>query len=370
MSEPIRILHMIGSLNMGGSQSMVINLHKAIDRSKVQFDYIIDRPGELYFAETIRQLGGKIYELPTFKGFNFFEIRKSWKIFFKNHPEYKVLHSHIRSYASLYLPIAKKAGLKTIIHSHNTSSGKGVKAIVKSCLQYGLRKNVDYYFACSKAAGKWLFGEKITEQSNYFVLNNAIDVRKYSFSESSRKKIREEFNVKDEFLIGHVGRFHPQKNHLFLVDIFAKVHEKNPNSILMLVGIGELMNLVKEKVAEYKLNDRVIFAGSRSDVNELLSAFDVFLFPSLFEGLPVTLVEAQAAGLPIVCSESITKEVVVTDLVEMMSLTQKAIEWAEKIISKKNVDRMRKVNEVIASAGYDICESSKWLELFYEKIYV
>ncbi len=368
MSEPIRILHMIGSLNIGGSQSMVVNLHKAIDRSKVQFDYIIDRPGELYFAETIRQLGGKIYELPTFKGFNFLEIRKSWKTFFKNHPEYRILHSHIRSYASLYLPIAKKAGLKTIIHSHNTSSGKGVKAVVKSCLQYGLRKNADYYFACSKAAGKWLFGEKITKQSNYFVLNNAIDVGKYAFSEQSRKKIRDEFNIKDQFVVGHVGRFHPQKNHLFLVDVFARVHEKYPNSILMLVGTGELMNLVKEKIAEYKLNDSVIFAGARSDVNELLSAFDVFLFPSLFEGLPVTLVEAQAAGVPCFVSSTITQEVDFANKIKYIPISDGAEFWANEIMSSISQNCRLSMYEEIKKAGYDIQYTANKLARFYESL--
>ena len=169
------------------------------------------------------------------------------------------------------MPIAQKSGLKTIIHSHNTSSGKGLKAIVKFCLQRGLRKNVDYYFACSDIAGKWLFGEKITKQNNYFVLKNAIDVEKYAFSEDCRKKIRDEFNIKDKFVVGHVGRFHPQKNHLFLVDIFAELHKQCPNSILMLVGSGELMDPVKEKVADLKLDKSVIFTGPRSDVNELLS---------------------------------------------------------------------------------------------------
>ena len=368
MSEPIRILHMIGSLNFGGSQAMIINLHKAIDKSKVQFDYVIDHPDHLHYASIVKELGGKIYTLPAFNGLNFFEVRKAWKIFFKDHPEYKILHSHVRSYATLYLPIAKKAGLKTIIHSHNTSSGKGVKAVVKWFMQRGLRKNVDYYFACSDVAGKWLFGEKITKQSNYHVLNNAIDVDKYAYSELSRKKIRDEFNLKNELVVGHVGRFHPQKNHSFLVDIFAEIHKKRPDSVLMLVGTGDLMESVKEKVSELKLDDCVIFTGSRADVNELLSAFDVFVFPSLFEGLPVTLVEAQAANLPIVCSESITKEVLVTNLVAMLSLSLNANAWADIVISKGNVDRKYSVKENIASAGYDIKKTSEWLINFYSRI--
>lgn len=366
MSEPIRILHMIGSLNVGGSQAMIINLHKAIDKAKVQFDYIVDHPDQLYYEPIIKALGGKIFTLPTFKGYNVVEVCKAWKKFFKEHPEYKILHSHVRSYASLYLPIAQKAGLKTIIHSHNTSSGKGLKAIVKFCLQRGLRKNVDYYFACSDVAGKWLFGEKITKQNNYFVLKNAIDVGKYAFSEECRKKIRDEFNIKDKFVVGHVGRFHPQKNHLFLVDVFAEIHKQCPNSILMLVGIGELMDAVKAKVAELKLNDSVIFTGSRDDVNELLSAFDAFVFPSLFEGLPVTLVEAQVAGLPCFASDTITREVDFAEKIHYISFKCDAAYWANEIVNSKR-ERLD-LAESIKNAGYDIQYTANWLTGFYQKL--
>ncbi|MBR3071934.1 glycosyltransferase family 1 protein [Fibrobacter sp.] len=366
MSESIRILHMIGSLNVGGSQAMIINLHKAIDKSKVQFDYIVDHPDQLYYESVVKELGGKIYCMPTFKGYNLFEIRKAWKQFFKDHPEYKILHSHVRSYASLYLPIAKNAGLKTIIHSHNTSSGKGLKAVVKFCLQRGLRKNVDYYFACSDVAGKWLFGEEITKQSNYHVLNNAIDVEKYAYSEMSRKKIRDEFNLKNELVVGHVGRFHPQKNHSFLVDIFAEIHKKRPDSVLMLVGTGDLMDSVKEKAAELKLDDSVIFTGSRADVNELLSAFDVFVFPSLFEGLPVTLVEVQAAGLPCFSSDTVTKEVDFDRKINYISLDKDAAYWADEIINGKP-ERLDHT-EAIRKAGYDIQYTVKELTSFYQKL--
>jgi glycosyltransferase involved in cell wall biosynthesis len=366
MSEPIRVLHMIGSLNVGGSQAMIINLHKAIDKSKVQFDYVIDHPDHLHFAPIVEALGGKIYTLPTFRGYNFLEVRKAWKNFFKNHSEYKILHSHVRSYASLYLPVAKKAGLKTIIHSHNTSSGKGLKAVAKFCLQRGLRKNADYYFACSDIAGKWLFGEKITKQSNYHVLNNAIDVEKYAYSELSRKKIRDEFNLKDEFVVGHVGRFHPQKNHLFLVDVFAEIHKKRPSSVLMLVGTGDLMTIVKEKVVKLKLDDSVIFTGSRSDVNELLSAFDVFVFPSLFEGLPVTLVEVQAAGLPCFVSDTVTKEVDFNKKINYISLSKESAYWADEIVNSEQ-ERL-KCDEAIRNAGYDIQYTVKQLTDFYQKL--
>ncbi|WP_407448087.1 glycosyltransferase family 1 protein [Fibrobacter sp.] len=364
----IRVLHVLGGLDRGGAETMVMNLYRAIDKKQVQFDFITHTNRRQAYTEEIEKLGGKIYYFPKFKGINFLQLKSVWKKFFKDHPEYKILHSHVRSYASLYLPIAKKAGLKTIIHSHNTSSGKGIKAIVKWFMQRGLRKNLDYYFACSDVAGKWLFGEKIVNQPNYFLLKNAIDVEKYAYSESSRKKIRDEFNLNDKFVVGHVGRFHPQKNHLFLVDIFAEIHKKCPDSVLMLVGIGDLMDAVKDMVAELGLTDCVVFTGVRADVNELLSAFDVFLFPSLFEGLPVTLIEAQAVGLPVVCSDSITKEVIVSDILEMLPLNQSVDAWANVALSKRNVKREDCVKEKIASVGYDISESSIWLEQFYRNL--
>ena len=362
----IRVLHVLGGLDRGGAEAMVMNLYRTIDRTQVQFDFIIHTEKKQAYYDEIIALGGKIYHFPAFNGLNYFKMMNLWKLFFKDHPEYKILHSHVRSYASLYLPIAKNAGLKTIIHSHNTSSGKGLKAVVKFCLQRGLRKNVDYYFACSDVAGKWLFGEEITKQSNYHVLNNAIDVEKYTYSEMSRKKIRDEFNLKNELVVGHVGRFHPQKNHSFLVDIFAEIHKKRPDSVLMLVGTGDLMDSVKEKAAELKLDDSVIFTGSRADVNELLSAFDVFVFPSLFEGLPVTLVEVQAAGLPCFSSDTVTKEVDFDRKINYISLDKDAAYWADEIINGKP-ERLDHT-EAIRKAGYDIQYTVKELTSFYQKL--
>lgn len=364
----VRILHVLGGLDRGGAETMVMNLYRAVDRTQVQFDFIIHTEKHQAYYDEIIALGGRIYSFPAFNGINVFALRKKWAEFFKNHPEYKILHSHVRSYASLYLPIAQKAGLKTIIHSHNTSSGKGLKAIVKFCLQRGLRKNVDYYFACSDVAGKWLFGEKITKQNNYFVLKNAIDVGKYAFSEECRKKIRDEFNIKDKFVVGHVGRFHPQKNHLFLVDVFAEIHKQCPNSILMLVGIGELMDAVKAKVAELKLNDSVIFTGSRDDVPALLSAMDVFVFPSLWEGLGIVAIEAQTSGMRTICSDVVPKDAQVTDLVEFISLSKSAEEWAESVLKCSCSYKRLNMQRFLVNAGYDVLTTVKWLQNFYLSI--
>lgn len=266
----VRILQMIGSLNVGGSQTMILNLYRNIDREKIQFDFVLDHPNERYFAADAEALGARIYNLPGFTGFNAHEVKTAWDSFLTEHPEYKVLHSHVRSYASLYLPIARKHGLKTIIHSHNTSNGSGVSSVVKQLMQKPLRNQADVLMACSREAGEWLFGKEACTRDNYICQPNAVDTRRFRLPESVREKYRAELGLTDKLVIGHVGRFQPAKNHSFLLDIFSLVHERRPDSALLLVGDGDLRAECEEKAAALGLSDSVIFTGNRSDVPELL----------------------------------------------------------------------------------------------------
>lgn len=364
MPEPIRILHMIGSLNIGGSQSMIINLHKAIDRSKVQFDYIIDHPGHLYYGPVVKSLGGKIFEFPTFKGHNFLQIRKVWKRFFKDHPEYKILHSHVRSYASIYLPIAKKAGLKTIIHSHSTSNGKGLGSVVKRIMQYPLRWQADYFFGCSKEAGAWLFGDKIVNSTKYHILQNAIDIEQYRFNPEIRKEYREKLGLGNKKTFIHVGRFHPAKNHLFLLNVFSEIRKQDPNSVLLLVGDGPLRQFIEKQTESLNLQNDVVLLGSRSDVPKLLQAADCFLFPSVWEGFGMVAVEAQTAGLPCICSEFVPKSVKVSNSCWFVS-TDNVGKWVETI---KQVLVLSKRNEIQEWNDFDIRNTIKKIEDFYVAI--
>lgn len=191
----IRILHVLGGLDRGGAETMVMNLYRAIDKTQVQFDFITHTNRRQAYTEEIEKLGGKIYYFPKFKGINYFQLKSIWKKFFKDHPEYRILHSHVRSYASLYLPIAKKAGLKTIIHSHSTSNGRGLGSVVKRIMQYPLRWQADYFFGCSKEAGTWLFGDKIVNSPKYHILRNAIDTEQYKFNPEIRKEYREKLGL-------------------------------------------------------------------------------------------------------------------------------------------------------------------------------
>ena len=366
---PIRVLHMIGCLEVGGSQIMVMNIYRNIDRQKVQFDFIIDNEVESPLKKEIAELGGKIYMMPKFNGKNGLMVRKQWDSFFKKHREYEILHSHVRSYASLYLPIAKMNGLTTIIHSHNTSNGNGITSIAKKILQYPLRYQADYYFACSQYAGEWLFGKKAVERENFKIIANAIDTSKYKYSQKARNKIREEFNISDDtYVIGNIGRFQSQKNHTFIIDCFNEIHKIVKNSILLLVGTGDLKKQIKEKVRKLGLEESVILTGVRKDIPELLFAMDLFLFPSRWEGLGIVAIEAQASGLPVICSDVVPKETKVTNLIKYISLDKPASYWAERILLyKSNANRIDRIQEV-KNSGFDIVSISLWLQNFYVKL--
>lgn len=360
----VRILQMIGSLNVGGSQTMILNLYRNIDRDKIQFDFVLDHPDERYFAADAEALGARIYSLPGFTGFNAHEVKKAWDAFLTGHPEYKVLHSHVRSYASLYLPIAKKHGLRTIIHSHNTSNGSGISSLVKQLMQKPLRDQADVLMACSREAGEWLFGKEACARDNYIFLPNAVDTRRFRLPESVREKYRAELGLTNKLVIGHVGRFQPAKNQSFLLDIFSLVHERRPDSALLFVGDGDLRAQCEEKAAALGLSDSVIFTGNRSDVPELLQTMDVFAFPSVWEGLPVTLIEAQAAGLPCYVSSNVSGDADVSPLVEHLPIDDAAL-WADRLL---NAPPRRDVTDYIVRAGFDARTSAEKMTELYLRL--
>jgi glycosyltransferase involved in cell wall biosynthesis len=373
MTEPIRVLQVMGLMNRGGAETMVMNLYRVIDKSKIQFDFVVHNSGEGAYDREITELGGRIFKAPKYNGKNHFIYKNWWNLFFKEHPEYKVIHSHIRSTAAIILKIAKKYGCTTIVHSHSTSSGCGISALVKNLYQCPIRYISDYFMGCSQVAGEWLFGKKICSTDRYINMRNAIDTSKYVYDKSVAHEVRSEFNyLNSDFVIGHVGRFSEPKNHMFLLEIFKELHDKDSNCKLLLVGDGELRSKIEGKICELGLNNCVKLAGSRSDVNRVLMAMDLFLFPSLWEGLPVSVVEAQASGLPCVVSSSVTNEVCLSELVTSISLSDDEMIWCDKIfkmiVEIKKSER-HNMQETIVNAGYDVFETSKWLSDFYKKCY-
>lgn len=363
----IRILHVFGGLDMGGAETMIMNIYRNIDREKIQFDFVTHSGRNQAYVSEIEQLGGKIYFFPKIRIYNLPLLINEWKAFFEKHKEYKILHSHVRSYASIYIPIAKKYGLKTIIHSHSTSNGKGMKSFVKAILQYPLRYEADYFMGCSKEAGEWLFGKRIVKSDRYFTIKNAIDTRRYSFDRVQRSILRNQFGIDESVKVFmHVGRLHEAKNHIFLLHVFAMLIKEIPNSMLLLVGDGELLSEIEKQIEQLNLKSYVKMLGARTDIPDILNAADVFLFPSKWEGLPVTVVEAQASGLPCFVSDKITKEVAISELVKFLPIYKGTQVWIDAI---KETDLTRKnVIDKIIQAGFDIKKSVEWLTKFYEEI--
>lgn len=363
MNKPIKVLQMISSLYCGGSQMMVMNLYKNIDKSKVQFDFVVDHPEYKELLPIVEEYGGKVYTVPAFNGFNLFEVIKAWNKLFIDHPEYKILHSHTRSYASIYLPIARKHKVKTIIHSHNTSNGKKKNAIFKAILQYPLRFVSDYYMACSVDAGKWLFGDGIVNSNKFNVLYNAIDYKKFEFNKKIRDKYRKDFNIGNKTVYIQVGSFSEQKNHSFTLNLFSEILKKKNDCFLVLVGDGEYRNDIEKQIEQLSLKENVMLLGKRDDVASLLMMADCYLMPSVFEGLSVAAIEAQASGITCLLSDTVSKDVKIADFVEFLPLDINT--WLDKCLNKFDRNNIQKNDDYLK---YNILNSVKWLEKYYENI--
>ncbi|WP_368250735.1 glycosyltransferase family 1 protein [Intestinibacter bartlettii] len=366
MDQQIRILHVIGQMNRGGAESMIMNIYRKIDRTKIQFDFVVHTDSICDFDDEIKSLGGKIYNCPRFTGTNLVSYIKFWNEFFKEHKEYKIIHGHIGSSASIYLEIAKKNGLFTIAHSHSDGFDTGIKGSMYRLFSYPTRFIADYFFACSKEAGISRYGNKVVNNKDIFsILKNAIDIEEYKFYKEIRAKKRKELNLENKYVIGHVGRFDKAKNQEYLVDVFKLIAKKNKNAMLLLIGDGELKPYIIEKVKSYGLEDRVIFTGVRSDVNELLQAMDVFAFPSLYEGLGLVIIEAQASGLPCIISKNIPDEACISSLIEKLEVDKANMEnWCD-IILNKNINTERDMKDILYKSGYDINLEVKKLQKFY-----
>ena len=366
--QPIRVAQIIGKWIGGGVESVVMNYYRHIDRTKIQFDFICDNDSTNIPYEEIEKLGGKVILIPPYQ--KVFKYHKTLKKVLKD-GNYKIVHSHINTLSMFSLCAAKCAGVPVrIAHSHSTTNKKEKKKnLLKQVLRPFSRLFATDYMCCSELAGRWLFGNKEYDKGNVYLLNNAIDLDKFKYDEKVRKEKRKELNISDDTLvIGHVGRFVEQKNHRFLIDIFNEVHKEEKNSILLLAGQGPLMDEIKEKVRKLGLKDNVNFLGQRNDINELYQAFDVFLLPSLYEGLPVVGIEAQTTGLLCVFSDDMTKETKVLDSTIFLSLEQSNKKWVDCILKTfKEYKRKDSRNEIIDS-GFDIIKESKLLEKTYENM--
>lgn len=364
MSEVTRVLHVIGLMDRGGAETMIMNFYRNIDRSKVQFDFVENRDVEGAYDPEIRSLGGRIFRCPHYNGKNHFSYIRWWKTFFREHAtEFQAVHGHLGSTAAIYLSIAKKHGLFTIAHSHNTSH-ISIRDLIYMAYSYPTRFIADFFFGCSYQAGSDRYGKRVVSSPQYKTLPNAIDTPNFSFNISARKLVRSELGVENHLLIGHTGRFAPQKNHTFLIDIFSEVYKRKPDSALLLIGTGELEAEIRQKVNNLGLSDAVHFLGSQKNVAQYLQAMDVFVMPSLYEGFGIAGLEAQCAGLPCFFSDSFPSDIQVTDAVSFLPLSLPASEWAERILSTDLTNRASG-HEAVRNAGFDIKATADYLQLFY-----
>lgn len=365
-AEPIRVAQIMGKWLGGGVEAVVMNYYRHIDRSKIQFDFLCDEDSTNIPYEEIEKLGGRVILIPPYQ--KAFKYNKELKRIFKEN-KYQIVHSHISTMSIFPLFAAKCAGVPVrIAHSHSTSNKKEWKKnLLKQILRPFSRVFANRYMCCSELAGRWLFGDKEYDKGNVYLLNNAIDLDKFKYDEKLRNKKRKELGIKDDTLaIGHIGRFVEQKNHRFLIDIFNELHKKNPNSILLLAGQGPLQEEIKEKVHSLGLDESVEFLGQRNDANELYQAFDVFCLPSLYEGLPVVGVEAQATGLLCIFSDDMTKETKVLDTTEFLSLNQSVEEWTYTIIEKTKKFKRLNPKKEISDKGFNIDTEAQKIFNFYE----
>ena len=367
MGKPIRILHVLGSTNLGGAESRIMDLYRHIDRSRVQFDFMVHTQSEGYFDKEITELGGRIFRVPRFRLYNCFSYRGAWKTFFEEHHEFQMVQGHMTSTASIYLPLAKKAGIPiTIAHARSAGVDKGFKGTVTKWMRLNLCKKADYLFTCSELAGIAVFGEKVQKAGKTVFVPNAIDCTAFAYNENRRKEMRQKLGIDDKYVIGHVGRFHYAKNHEYLFKIFAELKESGKKDYaLILLGEGGEIERFRVLAKKMGLEGDIHFLGNHRNVNDYYQVMDYFVYPSRFEGLPGTIVEAQTCGLKCIMSDAICEEVAVTELVKTMSIEENPAKWAEYIENTADYARRGYVAEM-QQAGFDVRGQAQTMLQFYE----
>lgn len=359
-TKPVRIAHIIGKMCAGGVESVVFNYYRHIDHSKYQFDFYYGSDSTVAPPQELIDMGARFIEIPPYQ--NILQYLKSLEKHFREN-RYEIVHSHMNSLSVFPLYAAKRAGVPNrICHSHSTAAkGETKKNIIKNVLRPFSKIYPTQFFACSDKAGKWLYGEN----AKFEIINNAIDLRKFAFDPEMRCEVRKELGIEGKFVVGHLGRFCYQKNHDFLIDIFEEIHHKREDAVLIMAGEGELEPHIREKVERMGLSDCVKFLGVRRDAPRLYQAMDVFLLPSRYEGLPVVGVEAQAAGLPLITTDLVTKETKILDSTRFLSSADPVSQWADAVLDSVNGYERHDTEQEMRTAGFDIeAEAQKLMERY------
>ena len=367
MKKPVRILQVVTIMNQGGIETFLMSLYRNLDHSKVQFDFLVHRKERGKFDDEIEAFGGYIYRFNPIRPHQYFSYKANLESFFKQNKEYQVIHSHINENSAIILNIAKKYNIPVrIAHSHAKATAgpfKFIRRLLKLGIPYFSTTNI----ACSRDAGVWLFGS-----SDFRVFKNSIDTNKFKFPynftpiQELKKKIGLE---KDDFVIGSIARFSPTKNHSFMIDIFKDFYKINNKSKLLLVGDGTLKETIFKKVKDLNLEKVVIFIGNVDNPENYLSVMDLFLMTSFNEGFPVVLLESQSNGLPILMSDTMPKEIEITNLTKRMSLDKTPTEWSLMIeeIRKLNLRGINQgYDEIVKRNGYDVKDNIQELLKIYK----
>ncbi len=362
-NRTIHIAQVIGITGCGGVESVIMNYYKHIDRSKVQFDFLVESPSKIVNKKEIEALGGRILIIPSYRDpFRYMKVLT--KIFKDN--QYDIVHANMNSLSVLTLRAAKKAGVKIrIAHSHSASNKREFwKSSIKNLLRPFSKIYATHYFACSGYAAKWLFGKKIVSSKKLTILNNAIDIKRFQYNEDIRSLTRKELNLDYKFVVGHIGRFMPQKNHIYLIDIFNQLQKEKKNAVLLLIGVGPLQDKIKYKVNKLGLKEKVLFINTTTSPEKFYQCMDCFVLPSLYEGLPVVGVEAQINGLNCFLSDTITKEVKINGNVKFLSIKQTPEYWAKEILKLCDSSHL----EGVQTEKFDITYQAQKLVTIYESM--
>lgn len=376
MEENTTILQ-VCALNAGGIETFVMNVYRELDKDKIKFDFInyFDSEKEQFHEKEVTQYGSKIYKTGSMNCNNVFtrhykKIKSLYKFLKKNN--YTTIHIHASDSISLEDAIVAKIAKvpRIIVHSHNTSIGKSSSLYYLKKSFHNIIKHLwgyvaTDYFACSELAAKWMFSKKLIDSKKVQIINNAINLKQYQFNKEVSNQLRHSLNIENNFVVGHIGRMSYQKNHDFLINIFKDIKNNYENSILLLIGNGELEDEIRVKVGKLGLEDSVIFYGLTNKVSELMQAMDVFVLPSHYEGLPLVGIEAQASGLKVITSDIVSSQMKITENVKYLSLEQTSKEWANEICLYINGYERRNMSNDIKNNGYDIKDVAKNLENFY-----
>lgn len=365
--KPITVLHILHSMNRGGAENALMNYYRQIDRTKLQFDFLLTETAKCDFEDEILALGGKVYRIPVLSLKNPFKYVIALRHFFKSHPEYSIVHSHTSSKSAIPLLIAKWSRIPVrITHSHSSLSESNLSGSIRDALKPLLKVSANYYFSCGEQAAQWLYGEKFCQKGKVKIIRNVINASQFRYNLETRNRIRETLGIdSNEIVIGHVARFCDVKNHLFSVDILNALIQIRPNSTLLLVGDGPERQNITNHIRKLGLENKVKFVGVVPNVYDYEQAMDAFILPSFYEGLPLSIIEAQVSGLRCFTTKgTVSQECSVTDLVNYLSLEAGAEYWAKEIIKGIDNQRIDRFDD-IQSAGYDSVTASSKLQNLY-----